>query len=290
MLVSRLSNFIIFLSQHKPERAKTVNEILIIGTTPVALETLKVLRHLDPNTIRSIDVVDTEKIQIDVKELNPKANLIDVESALNKSYSLVIEMVGASRAKELVPKFLERGNVVVLLAASLLANEEYLARISEIAKKSGGRVIVPFGAVAGLDVVNALSPLSDLEIEIEIRRPPQVLARVLREAGFELDAAEVPLVLYEGSALEELKKVKDGINTIMAAILAASRDVKLRIVADNQVEGSKYKIKVNSSIANVKIESSYKTLEEDPTVSEIIVYSVIRVIKTLLEDSPVKVI
>ncbi|ALU12097.1 hypothetical protein EYM_00160 [Ignicoccus islandicus DSM 13165] len=263
-----------------------MGEILIIGTTPIAIETINTLKEMQLN-IDAIDVIDTENIGIEINRANEKVKIIDLDVALKKNYTLVVEMAGASKAKDLVPKFLERGNKVVLLAASLLADEKYFEEITRIAKLSGGKIIVPFGAIPGLDIISALSPLQNLDVEIEIRRPPEVLAKVLKEAGFEPDAAEVPVVLYEGSALEELKRIKNGINTIMAAVLAAGRDIKLKIVADSQVEGSKYKVKISSPIANVRIEAIYEVLGKDPTVSKIFVYSVIRVIKAILEDQTV---
>ncbi|UXD22662.1 hypothetical protein IPA_07135 [Ignicoccus pacificus DSM 13166] len=266
-----------------------MRELLLFGLGPIGLE---VLRAITKGLLK-VDKVYAVAPHAEIakaREILPKLIELDEDVAVKMKFSAVLEIAGPQKAKEYVPKFLMQGNTVIMMTSSLLADDDYMEEIKRITKAYGGRIVVPFGAVGGLDLVNALSVFEDLKVEVEVRRRPEVLADVLREAGFEVDATEdVPVVLYEGSAKEELRKVQKGINTIMAAVLAAGRDVNLRIVADASVKGSKYSLIIESPIAKAKLQAEYEVFEEDPKLSKIMAYSALRALKAVLEGVEVVV-
>ena len=266
-----------------------MREILLLGLGPVGTEILRAIKEGKLKVDKVYAVASHEEV---VKGRSIFPNIVELEEdvATNMKFDAVLEVIGPKKAKELVPKLLSKGNSVVMMTASLLADDQYMEEIRRLARHKGGRVILPFGAVGGLDLINALSIYGDLEVEIEVRRRPEVLADVLREAGFEVDAAEIPVVLYEGSAKEELRRVQQGINTIMASVVAAGKDVWLKIVADKNIRGSIYTVKARNPIANVTLRAEYEVFEEDPKLSKIMAYSAIRALKAVLEGVEVVVV
>jgi predicted dinucleotide-utilizing enzyme len=76
----------------------------------------------------------------------------------------------------------------------------------------------------------------------------------------------------------------------MASVLAAGKDVNLRIVADKNVKGSIYILKVTSPIAKAAFKAEYEVFEEEPKLSKIMAYSALRALKAVLEGVEVIVV
>jgi len=237
---------------------------------------------------------DVERVYVccvDYSNFKPsgKSILVEEDVVFEIKPDVVVEDVGAEGAREVIRKALRGDSNVVVLSASVFSDMKFLEEVDEEARAREKYVVVPFGALPAMDALEALSLDSLRAVDISIRRSPEQLASILREAGLEPEAVVAPVVVYEGSTLEELEKVKEDINTLMAAVLASGKDPMLKIVADNEVEESEYKIKIVSDIAQIEVKANYKTIEESK-LSEIIVYSVYRAVKRLLKKGGVVVV
>lgn len=259
--------------------------VALVGGKKLNKYLLKLLKN--DKDIRKVYVCCMEYVEVS-KELGEKAIVVDEKSVYDVRADAVVEDVGAERAKDVIRSALEKGSHVVVVSASVFSDKQFLEEVEELAREVGKYVVVPFGALPGMDALEALSLDSLEEVDIWIRRSPRQLLTILKEAGLEPEAVEVPVVVYEGSALEEIVRVKEDINTLMAAVLASKKDPNIKIVADKDIEGSEYRIKIKSAIAQIEINAKYKTTEET-RLSEIMVYSVYRAVKRLFTTSGVVV-
>lgn len=259
--------------------------VALVGGKRLNKYLLKLLKK--DNDIRKVYVCCMEYVEVG-KELGEKTVVVDEKTVYDVRADVVVEDVGAEKAKDVIRSALKKSSHVVVVSASVFSDKLFLKEVEELTKEVGKYVVVPFGALPAMDALEALS-LDTLEaVDIWIRRSPRQLLTILKEAGLEPEAVEVPVVVYEGSALEEIVRVKEDINTLMAAVLASRKDPNIKIVADKDVKGSEYRIKIKSEIAQIEISAKYKTIEET-RLSEIMVYSVYRAIKRLLTTSGVVV-
>ena len=68
------------------------------------------------------------------------------------SADIVIECAPAKLVRSIVAPFVSRGKIAIVLSAgALLENEDLI----ELAKRNGGQIVVPTGALIGLDAVTA---------------------------------------------------------------------------------------------------------------------------------------
>ncbi len=218
-----------------------------------------------------------------------KALIVDEDKLYASAPEVVVEDIGAERAMDVVMKSLEAGAHVVVMSASVFSDERALNEAQRKAMEVKRNVVIPFGALPAMDALEALSLDGLKEIEISVRRTPEQLLTPLKEAGIEPEAASIPIVVYEGSVLEELRRVKEDINTLMAAVLAAKRDATVKIIADSNVRKSEYKITMKSDIGTIEVTASYDVLLETH-VSKIMIYSAYRAVKRLLHPWGVKVL
>src|SRR6185295_1451281 len=88
--------------------------------------------------------------------------------------------------------------LLVLSAGALLPRPELL----ELAKKHGGQIIVPTGALLGLDAVCASAEGQIHSVQMTTRKPPEGLAGApyLLENRIRIDNVREPLRVFSGSA------------------------------------------------------------------------------------------
>src|SRR5690606_41310459 len=93
-----------------------------------------------------------------------------------------------------------------------------------LARRSGGRIVVPSGAILGLDAVRAVAEGNVQSVRLITRKPPAGLAGapLLVEKGISLEGLSEPLMVYSGSAREAAKGFPANLNVSVALSLAGS--------------------------------------------------------------------
>ena len=208
-----------------------------------------------------------------------RAVVVEEDEVYRLKTDVVVEDVGAERAAEVVKKALEADSHVVVTSSSVFSDKLFLREVESLSKEKKKFVVVPFGALPAMDLLEAMSLDSLKEVMIWVRRNPYQLSHILKEAGLDPGDVNLPVTVYEGSALKELIKVREDINTLMAAALVSKVDPAVKIIADKMVKNSEYKMKVVSEIGEVEVKAEYKVVDK---ISEIMIYSVYRAVKRLL--------
>uniref|UniRef100_A0A7S3AZF5 Aspartate dehydrogenase domain-containing protein n=1 Tax=Haptolina ericina TaxID=156174 RepID=A0A7S3AZF5_9EUKA len=110
--------------------------------------------------------------------------------------------------------------LVALSATQLLA---HLPELETLAEETGGRIIVPTGALCGLDAIRAAAEGGNVQsVVMQTRKPPRSLqhAPFVLEQGLDLSALEVPLRLYAGSVADAAQRFPANVNVAVAVALA----------------------------------------------------------------------
>jgi aspartate dehydrogenase len=115
---------------------------------------------------------------------------------------LLIEAAGHEAIEQVVPEALNSGTDCILLSVGALADEALYTDVLEAAS-GGGRVLVPSGAIAGLDAIKAAAFTDELEsVSLTTRKPPTGLegAPLIEREGIDLDAISEPTEIFVGPA------------------------------------------------------------------------------------------
>ena len=121
----------------------------------------------------------------------------------------------------------------------------------DVARENGGRIIVPSGAILGLDAVRAVSLGKVYSVTMITRKPPNGLKKA-------------PFVIDKGIKLEKLdKELSPGVGPSIMAYMATKKDDiielfnKVKVIRDNEsVEGDYAKI--NTLTESYKVTSKNK--------------------------------
>lgn len=141
---------------------------------------------------------------------------------------IVVEAMPAAAFDAVAEPAVAAGRVFVPASVGAL-----LARpgLVEAARASGARILVPTGALLGLDAVRAAAEGPVESVTLETRKPPAGLAGApyLREHGIGLEGLAAPTRIFAGNALEAARGFPANVNVAAALALAGIGPERTRV-------------------------------------------------------------
>src|SRR5499427_4961313 len=194
---------------------------------------------------------------------------------------LAIECTPASMLEAICRPMLEAGkNVMVLSVGALLPRPELI----ELAKVRGGQIIVPSGALLGLDAVTAAAEGRIHAVRMITRKPPRSLvgAPYLVENGISLEGLNEPRLVFSGTARDAAAGFPANVNVAAALALAGIGPdrTKAEIWADPGVDRNCHTIEVDSDSARFTL-SIENVPSENPKTGRITALSVLAALRKL---------
>jgi len=174
---------------------------------------------------------------------------------------IVVEAAPSAIFERIALPALNAGRIFVPASAGALLPRMHLARL---ARNTGARIVVPTGALLGLDAVRAAAEGPVDTITIETRKPPLGLigAPYLEKHGVDIANLTAPLLVFEGNALDAASNV----NVAAALALAGIGPIRtqVRIWADPGVTRNIHTIRVEAEAARFTM-----TIENVPSVENL---------------------
>jgi aspartate dehydrogenase len=194
---------------------------------------------------------------------------------------MVVECAPAALLPQIAGPFLRAGKTAVVISAgALLAHDDLI----EAARAHGGRIVVPTGALLGLDAVLAAAEGTIQSVRMVTRKPVRGLvgAPYLAEQGIAIEDIREPLQIFEGSAREAAAGFPANLNVAVALSLAGigADRTRLEIWADPALERNTHSITVEADSARFSM-----TIEnipsENPKTGRITALSVIACLRKM---------
>jgi len=195
---------------------------------------------------------------------------------------IVVECMPSLVFDEVATPVIEAGKTLIVMTGSaLLERQSLIDRASE----TGARILVPSGAMLGIDALNAVAEGVIHSVVISTRKPPDGLmnAPFVVENAIELSNLEQPLLIFEGSVREAAKHFPANVNVAAALSLAgigADRTI-LEVWADPTLTRNTHCVNVTSDSSNFRIEIQNTPSEVNPATGLITPQSVIALLRGL---------
>jgi aspartate dehydrogenase len=206
------------------------------------------------------------------------AGLADLAEAAD----VVVECLPAQHFAAVAGPAIERGRIFVPLSVGALINH---MRLVERARETGARILVPTGALLGLDAVRAAAEGAVTLVQIVTRKPPAGLAGApfLLERGIDLEGLKAPLKVFEGTAREAIAGFPANVNVAVALSLAGIGPdaTRAEIWADPGVTRNTHTITVKSDSADLSMTIGNVPSEENPRTGKITALSVLALLRRL---------
>jgi aspartate dehydrogenase len=194
---------------------------------------------------------------------------------------LAVECAPASVLERICRPMLEAGKqVMVLSVGALLPRPELI----ELAKERGGQIIVPTGALLGLDAVTAAAEGRIHSVRMITRKPPRGLAGApyLVANGISVEGLNGPKRVFVGSARDGAAGFPANVNVAAALSLAGIGPDRtlLEIWADPSVDRNCHTIEIDSDSARFTL-SIENVPSENPRTGRITALSVVAALRKL---------
>jgi aspartate dehydrogenase len=183
----------------------------------------------------------------------------------------VVEAASQEAVKEHAEKLLERGYNLMIMSVGALVDEGLFHRLKKAAEKSGVKIILPSGAIAGLDGLRSAAVGKIREVTLTTTKPPK---------GFDMELAEAK-VLYTGDAAEAVRKFPKNVNVAATLSLAGIgfEKTKVKLVADPGVAENRHEISVKGEFGEMDVRVSNLPSPSNPRTSYLAAMSAVAAIR-----------
>lgn len=231
----------------------------------------------------AVSARDRAKAEAGLAELAGEVAFLAL-AELGRAADIVVECAPAAVFRELAEPAIARGRILVPLSVGqLLVHDDLLER----AKATGARVLVPTGALLGLDAVRAAAEGGIDKVTMVTRKPPGGLAGApyLVENGIELAGLTAPLRVFQGTAREGARGFPANVNVAAALSLAGIGPdaTSLEIWADPGVTRNTHEITVEAKSARFFMRIENVPSEANPRTGKITALSTIAALKGLTQ-------
>jgi len=201
---------------------------------------------------------------------------------------VVVECAPAAVFREIAQAAIERARIFVPLSVGVFLQAPELI---EQARLNGARIVVPTGALLGLDAVRAAAEGEIDSVTVVTRKPPGGLAGApyLVDNGIDVTDLSEPLKVFEGPARAGVAGFPANVNVVAALSLAGigADRTRLEIWADPTLDRNTHRIDVEADSARFSLYIENVPSQENPATGRITALSVIACLRGLV--SPFKV-
>jgi aspartate dehydrogenase len=207
----------------------------------------------------------------------------NVETLMAACPVVVVEAAGQAALRDAAPVLLDAGITVVAASTGALGDPALFGRLEAAARRGGGRLIVPAGALGGLDYLSALRGCAGATIRYTTRKPPAAWRAELTAAGHDPETLAGEVVLFEGGAFEAARLYPRNLNAgLTVALAAAPAPLIVRVVADPNVSLNTHEIEAESELGSAAMRFANRPSPANPKTSALTAASLAAAVRRLL--------
>ena len=207
---------------------------------------------------------------------------VDIVSAadLAEHADIVVECAPAAVFREIAEPVVRTGKTLVAISAGALFDH---ADLVDAARATGAQIVVPSGAVMGLDAVRGAAESGIASVTMITRKPPGGLAGApyLLDHGIDVNGLDSPLKVFEGSAREGARGFPANVNVAAALGLAGIGPdrTRLEIWADPGVTRNTHEIRLEAETVRFRLRIENVPSRENPRTGRSVAPSVVAALR-----------
>ena len=215
----------------------------------------------------------------------------DPLDVLKAAPDIVVEAAAPAVVRAFAAGWLAGGASVLTMSVGALADPVLLRNLTAAAERSGRHVLVPTGAIGGLDAIRA-ARIGGLDaVQLRTTKPPRALkgAPYLVAAGVDVDAFTVPTVVFDGTATEAVLGFPANLNVVAALSLAGIGPDRTRVglVADPTGERNVHEITARGAFGELSVRLENRPTPGNPKTSLLAPLSALALLRRL--SDPVQI-
>jgi aspartate dehydrogenase len=209
----------------------------------------------------------------------PRAKVAKSAKALVEASDLVIEAANKGVVQTAVRDALALGKKTMLMTIGALADDALREELVGLAKKTGGKMYLPSGAVMGVDGVKAAAEADLKSVTLVTTKPP---------AGLDKKTDRWTL-LFSGPAREAVQKFPKNVNVAATLSLAGLGfdQTHVQVAIDPLATRNSHKVIVEGTFGRARIEVENLPSPSNPATSYLASLSAIALLRRIV--SPIEI-
>ncbi|MCC6777116.1 MAG: aspartate dehydrogenase [Hyphomicrobiales bacterium] len=251
----------------------------LIGCGGIAQDVITAVRAQAEDTVRIVGALARSGRAEAARSRLAGVDVVETLDALiARKPDLIAEVAGQGAVAEHGEAVLRAGIDLVVISVGALADPALLARLKAAAIAGHARILLPAGAIGGIDAIAAMKVAGLTSVRYRSRKPPAAWRGSPAEQVADLGALKERTVLYTGSAGEAALRYPQNANVTAAVALAGLgfEATKVELVADPAAPGNVHEIEAEGAAGRFVIQLEGKPSRSNPKTSALAAMSVAR--------------
>ena len=192
---------------------------------------------------------------------------------------VVVEAGGHAAVQQHGEAVLASGRDLLVVSVGVFTDEPLSERLRAAARAARRQILVPSGAIAGLDWIGAAA-LGGLDsVTITTRKPPAAWIGTVGEE--QARVATEPVLLYEGPARDGVARFPQNVNIAAALALAGVGldATTMRVYADPTVTHNTHEVEARGAAGALQFVLQNVPSDENPKTGRVVALSVLKTLQ-----------
>ncbi|MBP9854267.1 MAG: DUF108 domain-containing protein [Candidatus Omnitrophica bacterium] len=225
--------------------------------------------------------IQTTKIDQLITNLKLKKSIkkTSIEQIIDSS-DCVVEAISSEDTLSIIERIIKGKKSVLVMSVGKLLNAQYLYNL---ARKNKCYILLPSGAIAGVDAIKAASLVNIKKIVLTSRKPLKgfMSNAYLESKKINLSTIKKETVLFDGSVQEAVKFFPQNINVAATIALASQAPKKLRIkiIVSPEYTKNVHEIDMEGDFGRISTRTENVVCPDNPKTSYLAVLSGLQTLK-----------
>lgn len=271
-----------------------MKKVAVIGYGSIGKEIIASAKRQEIPNAKIVAVFDKQSQVINsVDNQNSEVHLFSefdefYNSQIYSNLDVIIECASKDAVKEYGKKIIESKKDLIVLSVGAFSDKKYLVELQDLSNLNNTKILIPTGAIAGLDSIRTVKKYLD-SLSITTTKHPESLAGApfFKRSKIKLDDINSETVLFEGNASTAIELFPANVNVAVATALAGIGLEKTRvsIKADPLISVNKHEIVAKGSFGEIHIIVQNIPSPSNPKTSYLASLSAIECLRGLCNES-----
>ena len=266
----------------------------IIGYGSIGKEIIEATRRHEIPNARIVALFDKEStvfnsVDYDTGELHLFSDFDEFyNSKIYSNIDIILECASKGAVKEYGKKIIKSKKDLIVLSVGAFSDEGYLRELQNLLKLNNTRILIPTGAIAGLDSIRSVKKYLNTVTIVTTKNPKSLVgAPYFKSSKIRIDEISKETVLFEGNAADAIELFPANVNVAVSIALAGIGLVKtqVKIVADPTLSVNKHEIVGEGAFGKLHIVVQNIPSPSNPRTSYLASLSAIECLRGLCNEN-----
>nr|XP_061799051.1 L-aspartate dehydrogenase-like [Nerophis lumbriciformis] len=194
---------------------------------------------------------------------------------------VVVECAGHAAVPQYGPEALRSGKALVVASVGALADQGVLRELKNAAQSGGGQIIIPAGALGGIDALAAASKASVASVRYRGTKPCEAWRGTPAEDQVDLCGLTHATPIFAGDAAQASSTYPKNSNVAATVALAGVgfQNTRVELVADPNGTENIHELDVEADAVSFSLRLNGRPSRENPKTSMLTALSIVRAVE-----------